>query len=299
MKRTARSAVAILTLLILSSWGYFAHQRINRMAVLALPKGMVTFYRANIDFITEHAITADKRRYVDSAEIPRHFFNADRYGKTPFKTIPRKWKDFEKRYSHDTLLKHGTLPWTIQQRYYWLVKAFKEHDTTSILRNSADLAHYVADAHVPLHLVLNHDGQLSSQDGIHALWESRLPELFAGKYRYPVKKAKYIDNPLTEAFVICQRSFGKADSVLRLERLLNKRFPADKKYAVEKRGQRKVKVYSPEYCRAYHTLLKGMVERQMRSAMYEAASYWFSAWVDAGQPDLNKLISKPDAIPKN
>ncbi|MCD8741921.1 zinc dependent phospholipase C family protein [Mucilaginibacter roseus] len=296
MKKAALSAVALLSLLILSSWGYYAHHRINRMAVLALPKGMATFYKANIDFITEHAITADKRRYVDSAEIPRHFFNADRYGKAPFKTIPRKWKDFEKRYTRDTMLKHGILPWTIQQRYYWLVKAFKEHDTTSILRNSADLAHYVADAHVPLHTVLNHDGQLTGQDGIHGLWESRLPELFADKYHYPVKKAKYINNPLTEAFVICQRSFGKADSVLRLERLLNKRFPADKKYTMEKRGQRKVKVYSPEYCRAYHTLLKGMVERQMRSAMYEAASYWFSAWVDAGQPDLNKLIKKPSGV---
>src|SRR5690606_36109674 len=149
----------------------------------------------------------------------------------PFKTMPRKWKDAVAKYSLDTILKHGTLPWTIQQNYYWLVKAFKEHDTTAILRTSANLAHYIADAHVPLHLVLNHDGQLTAQDGIHALWESRLPEYFSYKYNLKTGKAKYIENPLTEAFKICRGSFNSADTVLRMERILNKRFRPEKKYA--------------------------------------------------------------------
>ena len=33
---------------------------------------------------------------------------------------------------------------------------------------SAWLAHYVADAHVPFHAVVNYDGQLTGQNGIHA-----------------------------------------------------------------------------------------------------------------------------------
>ncbi|WP_240663419.1 zinc dependent phospholipase C family protein [Mucilaginibacter limnophilus] len=292
MRKLLSLITGFVLITFLSSWGYFAHYRINRLAVYTLPKPMAAFYKANIGFIVEHAITPDKRRYVDSTEIPRHFFNADRYGKNPFNKIPRKWKDFEKRYGRDTMLKHGILPWTIQQNYYWLVKAFKEHDTLSILRTSANLAHYVADAHVPLHLALNHDGQLTGQEGIHALWESRLPELFGGSYTLLPAKARYINNPLTEAFRICRSSFGSADSVLRLQHILNKTFPETKKYSVEKRGNRKVKVYSVEYCRAYHNMLKGMIQRRMRSAMIAAGSYWFSAWVDAGQPDLNRLISK-------
>ncbi|RYY36074.1 MAG: S1/P1 Nuclease [Sphingobacteriaceae bacterium] len=293
MRKLLSLTAGIIIIILCSSWGYFAHYRINRQAVYTLPKPMQAFYRANIGFIVEHAITPDKRRYVDSAEIPRHFFNANRYGKQPFKTIPRKWKAFEAKYGRDTMLKHGILPWTIQQNYYWLVKAFKEHDTLSILRTSANLAHYVADAHVPLHLILNHDGQLTHQEGIHALWESRLPELFAAGYKLHPGRARYIHNPLTEAFRICETSFKSADSVLRLERLLNKKFPAEKKYVFEKRGGRKVKVYSIEYSRAYHTMLNGMVQRRMRSAVLAAGSYWFSAWVDAGQPDLNRLIEKP------
>ncbi|RYZ99298.1 MAG: S1/P1 Nuclease [Sphingobacteriaceae bacterium] len=259
------------------------------MAVVTLPKAMRGFYQSNIGYITEHAISADKRRYVDSSEIPHHYFNADRYGKQPFKTIPRKWKDAVARYSKDTILKHGTLPWTIQQNYYWLVKAFKEHDTSAILRTSANLAHYIADAHVPLHLTLNHDGQLTNQTGIHSLWERRLPELFSYKYNL-TGKAHYIDNPLTAAFRICQSSYNSADTVLRLERLLNKRFPPGKKHAMVMRGNNRVKDYSIEYCGAYHQMLKGMVERRMRGAIMETGSFWFSAWVDAGQPDLALLI---------
>jgi len=39
--------------------------------------------------------------------------------------------------------------------------------------------------------------------------------------------------------------------------------------------------------------MKGMVERRIRMAILSVGSYWYSAWVDAGQPDLNKLIAKP------
>ncbi|MES2269112.1 MAG: zinc dependent phospholipase C family protein [Bacteroidota bacterium] len=294
MKRpllTFIAGIAIITLC--SSWGFFAHYRINRLAVFTLPKGMAGFYRANINFITEHAVSADKKRYVDSTEAPHHFFDADHYGKQPFRDVPQRWIDAAGKYSSDTLNKYGTVPWAIQSNYYWLVKAFKARDTLAILISSANLAHYIADAHTPLHLTQNHDGQLTNQQGIHSLWESRLPELFSNSYNYNVGKAKYVSNPLAEAFKICRASFKSVDTVLRVERALNKTFPATQKYAMEQRGNRKVKVYSVAYSRAYHRLLRGMVQRQMRASILSVGSYWFSAWVDAGQPDLDKLILKP------
>ncbi len=58
-------------------------------------------------------------------------------------------------------------------------------------------------------------------------------------------------------------------------------------------GKKEVKDYSVAYATAYHKMLKGMVERRMRSAILAVGSYWYSAWVDAGQPDLNKLIAIP------
>jgi hypothetical protein len=205
----------ILVLTLCSSWGFFAHYRINRLAVFTLPKGMAGFYRANIKFITEHAVSADKKRYVDSTEAPHHFFDADHYGKQPFRDMPQHWIDAAAKYSTDTLNKYGTVPWAITSNYYWLVKAFKAHDTTSILITSANLAHYISDAHTPLHLTQNYDGQLTNQQGIHSLWESRLPELFSNGYNYNVGKARYIANPLAEAFKISRNSFKCVDTVLR------------------------------------------------------------------------------------
>ena len=292
MKRPVICFVALLIIVTCSSWGFFAHRRINRIAVFTLPKAMSGFYEANIDFITEHAVDPDKRRYVDSLEAPRHFLDADRYGKRPFMKLPVKWKEAVKKYSEDTIKKYGTVPWEIQYQYYRLVDDFKEHDTTDILKTSANLGHYIADAHVPLHLTKNYDGQLTHQDGIHALWETRLPELFSGKYNYYVGKARYIENPLNEAFKICRTSFKCVDSVLRFERIINRSFPADKKYEMVRRNNKNAKDYSVAYAKAYNKVLNGMVERRMRSAILEVGSFWYSAWVDAGQPDLNKLIAK-------
>jgi len=293
MKQSCRLITGLWLITLCSSWGFFAHYRINRLAVFTLPKAMKGFYENNIEYITEHAVTADKRRYVDSTEASRHFLDADHYGKNPFKVIPQNWYDAALKFSADTLDKYGTVPWAIEYNYYRLVKAFKDHDTTAILNTSANLGHYIADAHVPLHLTLNYNGQLSGQTGIHALWESRLPELFINSYNLYVGKARYIENPLTEAFKICLASFKEVDSVLRFERVLNKSFPANKKYVTETRGKRQLTDYSAEYAAAYNKMLNKMAERRMRSSILEVGSYWYSAWVDAGQPDLNKLTKQP------
>jgi hypothetical protein len=292
MKLTGRLIIGLLLILFCTSWGYFAHYKINRLAVFTLPKSMAGFYKANIEFITEHAVSADKKRYVDTTEAPRHYLNADHYGKKPFSKIPQRWADAVVKYSEDSLNKQGTVPWTIQRTYYRLVNAFKAHDTLAILTASANLGHYIADAHVPLHLTQNYNGQLTNQTGIHALFETRIPELFGSSYSYYLGRARYIENPLAEAFKICRTSYSEVDSVLRMERLLSKTFPANKKMVRIKRGNRWVTDYSVEYSRAYQKLLKGMVQRRMRSAILEIGSYWYSAWVDAGQPDLNKLIKQ-------
>jgi hypothetical protein len=292
-RRIILHLLSFVIILLCSSWGFFAHYRINRLAVFILPKAMAGFYKANIGFITEHAISADKKRYVDSTEAPHHFLNADHFGKNPFRFIPERWDDAVVKYSEDTLKKYGTVPWTIQYNYYKLVNAFKGHDTTGILTASANLAHYIADAHVPLHLTQNYNGQLTNQIGLHALWESRIPELFADNYNCYAGKARYIENPLKEAFKICRTSFMEVDSVLRLERILSKTYPADKKYAMVLHGKREVKDYSAAYSLAYQRAMRGMVQRRMRSTVLAVGSYWYSAWVDAGQPDLNKLIKQP------
>ncbi|WP_207427871.1 zinc dependent phospholipase C family protein [Pedobacter sp. SYSU D00535] len=286
-------SLLILSALLFGSWGFFAHQKINRLAVFTLPSGMIKFYKAHIDFITEHAVDPDKRRYADPEEAARHFLDADHYGKAPFDSIPQKWNDAVAKFSEDSVKAHGTVPWQIQKTYYSLVKAFQEKDSLRILRYSADLGHYISDAHVPLHTTQNYNGQLSNQHGIHAFWESELPEQFFNDYDFFVGRARYIENPLKEAWRIVKTSFSYKDSVLLIEARLNRSFPSDKKYAFRDRNGKIVKQHSLAYSQAYHKALKGLVEQQMRASVLSVGSYWYSAWVDAGQPELKNLRNLP------
>lgn len=274
------------TLILFSSWGFHAHKIINKSAVYTLPAPLLRFYKTHIHYISEHAVDPDKRRYVDPLEAERHFIDIDSYGENPFDSIPTRWDDALLKLSEDTLRTHGILPWQIYLSYHQLVNAFKEKNTKRILRISADLGHYIGDAHSPLHTTKNYNGQLTGQEGIHAFWESRLPEIFAEDYNFFVGQAKYIDAPLAEAWKIIEHSFSLTDSVLDIEQQLNIQFSPDRKFMFENRNNILIRTHSQSYSQAYHLALNGMVEKQMRSSVRTLSSFWYSAWVDAGQPDL-------------
>lgn len=272
------------------SWGFFAHHRINRLAVFTLPPSLIRFYKPQLEFITAHAVDADKRRYLVAAESPRHYIDIDHYGEYPYNALPRDWKTAENKFTADTLQHYGILPWQIQRSLYQLTQAFRSKAAAAILKSSADLGHYLADAHVPLHTSSNHDGQLTGQQGIHAFWESRVPELLAdAQYNYFVGKATYIAHPSELIWKIVLESAAAADTVLHLERELSRQFPANLKYAFELRNGKTVLTYAKAYTEQYDRLLQGMVERRMRSAILTVGSFWYTAWVDAGQPDLSAL----------
>lgn len=272
--------------LSLCSWGFYAHRMINRAAVFTLPADMAPFFKNNIEFISENAVTADKRRYVTPDEGHRHFIDLDVYGEAPLDSIPILWKDAVSKYSEAVLKENGTLPWQIYFSYVQLTEAFKAKNTERILRISADLGHYIADAHSPLHTTQNYNGQLTNQHGIHGFWESRLPELFADTYSFFVGRSQYIENPLKKAWEMVEHSYTLTDSVLLIEARLNENFPSNKKYTYEARNKTFIRTYSKEYSQAYHETLDGMVEKQMRSSIHELGSFWYTAWVNAGQPKL-------------
>jgi hypothetical protein len=183
------------------------------------------------------------------------------------------------------LIDHGIVPWHILKVKYWLTQAMKDHDYKQILKLSADIGHYIADAHVPLHTTENYSGQLTNQHGIHGLWESRLPEIFLSDYNFFVGNAQYIHKPLLSIWKAIEDSFSAQDTVLQLEKDLTSK-TTHIKYSFEPRGATTVKVYSREFSNSYHILLNHMVERRMKKAIYMIGCFWYSAWIDAGQPKL-------------
>ena len=273
-------------------WGFFAHQRINRIAVFSLPIEMLPLYKNNIQYITENAVNPDRRRYAVEGEAPRHYIDLDVYGDSAHYLLPRDWDDAVEKYTEDTLMAYGIVPWHIQKTKGWLTKAFKDRDLEQILRLSADLGHYIADANVPLHTTENYNGQMSGQYGIHGFWESRLPELFFNDYDLFTGKSEYLENTQLTAWEAVINAHEALDSVLTFEKVLTESYSEAKKYSFEERGTTVQRVYSEAFSTSYHNMLDGMVERRMKAAIKMIGDFWYTCWVDAGQPDLNLLIKK-------
>jgi hypothetical protein len=269
-------------------WGFYGHRLINRQSVFLLPPEMMILYKPNLHLLTEHAVDPDKRRYILKEEAPRHYMDMDHY--LPWDSIPVSYAAALKKYSEDSLMRHGIVPWWIQIMVVRLTKAFEKKDKAAILKLSADLGHYVGDLHVPLHASSNHNGQLTNQHGIHGFWESRIPELFAeSQFDLIVGKAGYIKSISGLVWKVIRQSARAADTVLRFEQMLNNRYRTDAKFSYEYRNGVVVRQYSTAYSSAYHQMLNGMVERRMRESIKVTASLWYTAWVDAGQPSLKEL----------
>ncbi|HEX5025809.1 MAG TPA: zinc dependent phospholipase C family protein [Agriterribacter sp.] len=279
-------------------WGFYAHKAINHQAVFLLPPEMMVFYKPNIDFITEHAVDPDKRRYMVTAEGPRHFIDLNHYGVYPFNELPRSWDKAVAQYGEDTLTTHGIVPWWINIMQQRLTKAFRDKNYPAILKLSAELGHYISDAHVPLHANSNYNGQETNQQGIHGFWESRIPELLAEKeFDYFVGKSEYLSHPGQFMWKRILESAAAADTVLKVEKILTQAFAPDQKYAFEERNGIFIRQYSSAFTLAYNQRLQGMVERRMRQSIFAVASFWYTAWVNAGQPQLqpNDNISFSEA----
>ena len=289
------ACLPLLTVKSLMAWGFLGHRMINNRAVFALPPEMFGFYKKHIDYVTAHSTDPDSRRYLLPQEGCRHFLDCDRYERSaPLDTIPHRWHEAVEKYSEDTLLAHGIVPWHCLAMLSRLTKAFEEKDINRILKISADIGHYIADAHVPLHSSRNYNGQHTGQEGIHALWESRIPQLFADSFDLYTGSAVYLYRPSDFIWGTIGRSFLLVDSVLQMERKATALHPYNK-YSFESRGTQTMEVYSAEFCNDYHALMESMVESRMRQAIFSVASFWYTAWVNAGQPDLDALSG--DVLP--
>jgi hypothetical protein len=291
------SSLAVFISVSLFAWGIWGHEHINHAAVFALPKEMRSFFYNHIDFITEESSVPDLRKYEigDKAEFARHYIDIESYDKdNNFDNIPKTMKEAVAKYDSAFMQKNGILPWYVQDIMVKLTKAFKTKQKTEILFLAADLAHYLGDANMPLHTSLNHDGQYTNQKGIHAFWESQLPELFGYNYDFHVDDAKYITDVTTETWNIIKHSHQLADTLLLVERNLKDSFPKEKIYNTDDKGniiknEFGQAQHSYAYAEGYNKALNGMVERQMRNAIQDVSNFWYTAWVNAGKPDLNDL----------
>lgn len=109
-------------------WGFFGHKKINELAIYTLPQDLFGFYKYNMNYLIEHSVDPDKRRYSVKGEAECHFLDVDRYvtetSSSPFENLPERWNDAVSKYGEDSLRAHGIVPWNLYFVYSKLVKAF-------------------------------------------------------------------------------------------------------------------------------------------------------------------------------
>lgn len=260
-----------------SAWGFEAHKFIVARAIDILPEPLRPFFEANRAFIVERSIDPDLWRNAGfTEEPPNHFLDFDAYGPYPFLDLPRNYDDALKKHGIDKLTQNGLLPWRTYDIAGRLVRGFEavhkngQYAESDVRFFSAIIGHYAADAHVPLHAVLNYNGQLTGQTGIHYRWEG---ELFI---RYE-KQLVIKPGPLKR--IVNERDFI-------FETLLESSQLADEVLAADKKAIGDRDVYDDQYFATLFAETRPMLEKRLTDAINGVASMITSAWEQAGKPTL-------------
>jgi S1/P1 Nuclease len=256
-------------------WGAKAHMLINKTAVEILPAEMNQF-KTFKNYIEQHAADADKRKAFDKSEPHKHYIDIDYYKEFENGHMIEDEQKLISVYGDSVVNEKGILPWATLNTFNNLVQAFKEKNRDKILIYASDLGHYVGDGHQPMHTVVNYNGQLTGQKGVHFRYEvtmldSNLDELQNIADPFEVKYVKnilpFVFNYITDANSVCGLLF-EADN-----------------YAYKMSGSRE----SPEYYRLLWFRTKYITKYQIAKSEEDVASLFYSAWIDAGKPDLSHL----------
>ena len=135
----------------------------------------------------------------------------------------------------------------------------------------------MADAHVPFHAVVNYDGQLTNQHGIHSRFETEL--FLRYQERLSIRKLKLIPVPDAKALVFDAliTSFLKVPAVLE----------ADSAAAAGRQA------YDAVYFDRFFDQTQSVLEEQLSHSIKAVASVVVAAWEEAGSPDLLQKVERP------
>lgn len=263
------------------AWGFEAHKFILDRAVAFLPPEIRPFFEKHRTSISEHSIDPDLWRTAGwETEPPRHFVDLDAYGPYPFRELPRDFDEAVKRYGREFVEKNGTLPWRTEEMYRKLVEAFTQKAPWSrenIKFFSSVVGHYVSDAHVPFHAVLNYDGQLTGQWGIHSRFEADLFERYGSTLAITPGAIVAVPNAREFVFESLIASFPLARQVL----------DADRAAVVGR------EVYDDHYFTLFFGKVRPILERRLADSITATASFITAAWAEAGRIPLPVEHTRP------
>ncbi len=189
----------LLAVLVLASpgdanaWGLQSHRWIARRAaalVTARCPSLVVGFEAELADRAVEPDTVLKARH-GRAETVRHFLDLDDYGEPPFRALPQDYERAIARHGRETVEERGVLPWYVAALATRLRTELRRGALPQARVTAGYLAHYAADATMPLHATRNYDGQLTRQRGLHARIERKLVDGNFERYSARAERVRY------------------------------------------------------------------------------------------------------------
>jgi hypothetical protein len=205
--------VLTLVLLLLTGWGSTGHKIINRNGALELPVEMLGFIQ-HASMLADSASNADNRKGRDPSEGPKHFIDIDDYPEFTSRSVSHSLDSLVMKYGLQRVTTNGFLPWAIANAADSLSAQMRRGEWNRVWSTAADVGHYVADAHQPLHCTTNYDGQLTNNRGIHSRYETGMVDRYQQFIILSLGQVTYVDNALDFAFGMIYRSYAYVDSII-------------------------------------------------------------------------------------
>lgn len=247
------------------AWDDSAGRLVLEKAIDGLPKQMKKFYEQRepviFDLLTDPIRTSQ-----------RLTFEIDRLDEFPFDDLPEDWELALKRFGEETIGEAGDLPWRVIDKYEELVEAFRQVDVEAIENISAEIAFMLGELHNPVNVSKWGDGEPTDQLGMRERFDERLLEVYGEKLKYDTGDAVYLDRPAEYVFNIPRRAYIWVDNILLHDYI----------------ARMGVQSYDRFYYEGLWLRAEVILSNLLQSLSRDIASYWYTAWVKAGKPELPK-----------
>ncbi|MCH8011629.1 MAG: hypothetical protein IIA61_06730 [Candidatus Marinimicrobia bacterium] len=274
----------------LLGWGFNAHKIINREAIHLLPGILGVYFSHHIDYISSHAIDPDlwrddPKKYPN--EMPGHYIDADLYDVYPFENIPKTFVALVKKYGEEKINRWGLAPWRIERYFRMLVNQMRSGQWEGVPLTATALGHYISDIHMPLHVVENYNGQLSGNFGIHKRWESDMVDKYLLDKINPNGDLITVDNPVEEMFKIVKESYRYHLRLLSADSVARESIPLKEQAKI---ADRDASMEGTSYIEILFRETGDLANQRMETAAVTVASFWYSAWIEAGKPRPPEMV---------
>lgn len=252
------------------AWGPAAHTIVDTWAIQTLPPEIRSFFENNRQFLIDHANDPDELMKKDRYERMRHYIYLDKYGVFPYRDLPHDYAHAKEKFGSMRINRDGALPWQIGEFSLRLTKAMKAGNWEEAKLDAAALAHYLADAHDPLHTTQNFDGQMTLQTGLSARFDIHLIDRYSKLFIMHPENAVKIDDPTEYAFQTCLATNVWVNLII----------------WSDLSARDGLTDYNDEYYDRFYDQLGPTVVHEINMAAHDVGSYWYTSWLNAGRPQL-------------